>query len=982
MAGIAGALMDTDQMVRQAAVETLGGKKADVQTTLSNLVNQLSIDPQNGLPRESDADVRIAIVKALGVAGGLSVVAVLENTAKSDPVEKVRWAAERTLISVLVAIGVGKKDNSFFDVRTRFKGNAAAEFVLKQEIVKVKKDMFRADHFFLGVSGAPRRILNFGLRLLPWVTTFGPFAAWFFTTAMFHVDFNIIGMTQLFAGGLAWLILGIIITRLLLKDVVTPGLVLGINFIFGAFLAPYAWARRTLREAGQETDSSWRQGLKYGVIGSTVVWAPVAYIVGLDQRAGWVVLFGLVLVSAVLMPLVVWLPRVKRKAISGADGTIQGTLLQEYVQLGKGKPGAKIKTWVNTIRLPSVLRRWIQSLAVLGLLAMVTLGGVFGYRQFLPSPNPPAAVTAPAPAPSAAPAPVQPAAPVPAAGQAQAPAPAPAAAPVRAVTLTQEGGRWAWKADGQTILMRQGVAYQPTEGNNHIFNAYISPHRLDYLYAQLLPDDEAKKIDPSFNGRSHIDDLKRMGITAIRIYQAPVENEREIRNFKQVMDRVHALYPEFQVYVSDFYGLYEPAHAGNIEWMKKRAHAYVSLYGDRPWLAAFGVGNENDRYTQKGDAHKPLIKRSYGDYYSMMDQIAGAMKAEMAAKGWTRPVFLGNGYFHPEEAAGLRALTNFDGVAFNLYTSPDGLGDVVSRFDALNQGRGKPLAMYVGEFGELGPALARMGPGQRAADLDVRTQVLDSKAIAGHAVFEFSNEPSKVMDEGPGADRYGVVGDDAVGQVLAAHRETPTNSSPWTQGARRSLALPLQVALYPARLLQELAHAAAAILTGAQDVKLDLLNRQPSMSHRGGNERAIAVAGPVANILAALALLMLMPHSLALPLAMLANGLIVTNLIEGIASLIPYEVNGRKSDALQVQEAMAESRALNLNRDIERYRALWAERLPLAAAAGALGSYAVYLANPVAGVVFAALTVMALSAMARILPNKKHLDNLALACAA
>lgn len=358
-------------------------------------------------------------------------------------------------------------------------------------------------------------------------------------------------------------------------------------------------------------------------------------------------------------------------------------------------------------------------------------------------------------------------------------------------------GRWQWQADGQPLRMRQGVAYQPTEGSLHI-NDYIQNHALDKLMAQLLPDDEAKEISDTFTGRDHGASLLADGFTNIRIYQAPLDDstpigQLEIDRFKRVMQRTYQLYG-IHVNLGDFLGLYDgPALRQDYRQMEKRVLKLNSIYGSEPWLANLTLGNENDLYLQGAPLAYPglTLTQSLEEYYETMDRLAAALKEA----GFHRPIVLGHGQPQAKHLPYLAGLRHIDAVGFNLFAdveTPPGLQIGNMTLDLLNlqhindlrrdQGL-LEIPFVLNEFGQSTDWLATLNESSRAAAFARQIDLLDgSPLIAGRCAFEFTDEAWKGPDENnPIASYQGILGHPLLEQTFSDHREPPADACPQSE---------------------------------------------------------------------------------------------------------------------------------------------------------------------------------------------------------
>ena len=337
-------------------------------------------------------------------------------------------------------------------------------------------------------------------------------------------------------------------------------------------------------------------------------------------------------------------------------------------------------------------------------------------------------------------------------------------------------GGWVWREGAIVVPMRQGVAYQPTEGERHIHHDYIAPRRLDQLVAQLCTEAELVRLranHPGLQGvgRGHGETLKRLGFTVLRLYSPPVGDDGEAARFSAVLRRALELYG-LRVYLSDDLGLYDPAHSLDRTWMEQRLAEIASRYAAEPWLAALSLGNENERFIRGGDGGDVKLNIEPDAYYRLMDALAGQFSQAAARAGASIPVFLGHG--HPRDPAysAFEGLANLTGVGFNLYTSKAGLVEVGRRMEVVNsrrQARGlSALAAYIAEFGQSARQVRSMTPRQRADDFREQLTTLDAMpGVAGRCAFEFTSELWKKREEGEGADLFGILGQPDVERVFA-----------------------------------------------------------------------------------------------------------------------------------------------------------------------------------------------------------------------
>ncbi len=343
---------------------------------------------------------------------------------------------------------------------------------------------------------------------------------------------------------------------------------------------------------------------------------------------------------------------------------------------------------------------------------------------------------------------------------------------VNIVSLKQDcHGRWEWLSDGTPVRMNQGGNYQPVPDGKSIVD-FIQNHQLDRLMAALLPDDQAKKISPSLTGQGQGAKFMDDGITALRLYQAPLEDPGEISRFKQVMEKAYELYG-LRVNLGDFLGLYDQIHSGDKAWIADRVRTIGRLYGSEPWVAALTLGNENEYYL--GSGGYPSLPFSPSDYYSFMDQLAGILKKDSHVQ---RPILLGSGRPNGSAWQNLAALQNVDGLGLNLYGDASVLGQDLANLQNLNNTRkanGLAVMPFVlNEFGQTPDWLLTLTDETRSQALNQQMNLLDSSPlVAGRFIFELTNEAWKRVDEGPGADRLGIVGSPTVESQIAAHKQPP-----------------------------------------------------------------------------------------------------------------------------------------------------------------------------------------------------------------
>ncbi len=337
------------------------------------------------------------------------------------------------------------------------------------------------------------------------------------------------------------------------------------------------------------------------------------------------------------------------------------------------------------------------------------------------------------------------------------------------------GGRWQWFSDGQPILMRQGGAYSPVEDGRHI-NDYIQNHQLDRLVAQLLPAAEAAKIHPSLIGRDHGKLIHANGFTSIRLYQAPLDDEGEIARFKQVMRRAFELYG-IRVNLGDFLGLYDSAHNSDKAWIEARVRRIGQLYGSEPWVAAISLGNESDMYLPGRNSFLSL-KFQESEYYALMDNLAKILKLDLKVQ---RPILIGHGRPETSALGYLARLDHFDGVGFNLYGDTQVLTQDLVMLQNLNRIRSRAtrarrneFAFVLNEFGQDRNWILTLTDAARAAVFAQQMDVLDaSPLVASRYAFALTDEKWKAIDEGPGADQFGILGKPPLEKAFLDHRETP-----------------------------------------------------------------------------------------------------------------------------------------------------------------------------------------------------------------
>src|ERR1043165_1079665 len=107
----------------------------------------------------------------------------------------------------------------------------------------------------------------------------------------------------------------------------------------------------------------------------------------------------------------------------------------------------------------------------------------------------------------------------------------------------QSNGRWLF-IDGEQVAAVVGAVYQNTSGETHVRNYTNSLHA---LYKGL--------DDTTAGGKGHGAELKQMGISAIRVYELPVDNPEDVVQVKAIFRRLYEK-QRIKVLIGDWAGLH------------------------------------------------------------------------------------------------------------------------------------------------------------------------------------------------------------------------------------------------------------------------------------------------------------------------------------------------------------------------------------------------------------------------------------------
>jgi cellulose synthase (UDP-forming) len=346
------------------------------------------------------------------------------------------------------------------------------------------------------------------------------------------------------------------------------------------------------------------------------------------------------------------------------------------------------------------------------------------------------------------------------------------------VIRKESNGFWLY-VDGKKTPVFGGAVYQNTEGDLHVLSYSNSLHS---LYTPL--DEEA------VGGSGHGARLERMGFSAIRVYELPVENADDANHVKEIFRRLYANY-HIKVLIGDWAGLQNQINfqdPRDLKQLQSHLARLVATYGNEPWVLGWQLGNENNYHIQNGKLGHQINLDAAG-YYRFMDGLAGLMKAELGKRRLSQFVSLGQGDLTEEEAGLIASMKNIDAVGINCYRDDMGGFDnlVVLAADRI------PRPIYFAEAGK---------PASDAGSQEDQKQYLYNICRtafshgAGHvdygnvlAVFihEATDEAWKKFDRGEESDaHYGFFGkqaEEALSSILHQNQAfstwvLPANESP------------------------------------------------------------------------------------------------------------------------------------------------------------------------------------------------------------
>ena len=205
--------------------------------------------------------------------------------------------------------------------------------------------------------------------------------------------------------------------------------------------------------------------------------------------------------------------------------------------------------------------------------------------------------------------------------------------------------------------VHHAINIQPVRNPFHIID-YLRFKRRQALVAPLMSPASLDKLkdprqtpNPLFHNAGGLEgrdwgkminqDLK---MQAGRWFAPPIENEREIAQFKELM-RQQWKENGLHAFLTFDMGAYDRKHDRMMSldkrWMAAQLRRLVDIYGDEPWVIAFGLGNENERFINAPGSTNQ-IRVNPEKYYELMNFMAGIMKDWMKTrKKAIRPVVSG-----------------------------------------------------------------------------------------------------------------------------------------------------------------------------------------------------------------------------------------------------------------------------------------------------------------------------------------------------
>jgi len=312
-----------------------------------------------------------------------------------------------------------------------------------------------------------------------------------------------------------------------------------------------------------------------------------------------------------------------------------------------------------------------------------------------------------------------------------------------------------------------GAVYQNTSGDLHI-RSYTNS--LNSLYSGLNEE--------GAGGQGHGARLARMGIQAIRVYELPADNEDDARRTKEIFRRLFTKY-QIKVLIGDWAGLHSGKDFRNprdVTQIRSHLQRLIATYAEEPWVLGWQIGNENNYHVRNGVLGQE-INLDAAEYYSLMDNFAGAVKEQLGRRKLTQFVSLGQGDLTKTEADLIGAMKNIDAVGINCYREdPNGFEEVISL--AASQTK---LPIYFAEVGR--PSDSQQNQEQQARYLWHVCSLtfshgagrVRSGIVIGVFVHETTDEAWKRYERGREGDaHYGVLGksaEAALGLFLTQNRD-------------------------------------------------------------------------------------------------------------------------------------------------------------------------------------------------------------------
>lgn len=349
--------------------------------------------------------------------------------------------------------------------------------------------------------------------------------------------------------------------------------------------------------------------------------------------------------------------------------------------------------------------------------------------------------------------------------------------PTKSIFKKEHNGFWLY-VNGQKQYPQVGMVYQPTQDGRHI-NYYKG--KFASLYSALLPE--------SKGGKGHGLRLKEMGISLIRVYELPTENQTDIDSIKHIFEFVHENYG-IQVLVGDWAGLYSNIdwtligtgiyqYLPNKEWfielapffqkqvnnefskLRNKIRLLARIYCKENWVLGWQIGNENNYYTYKGKlGEKMRFHSSY--YYIFMDYYAGELRKELAKQGVQQFIGLGQGDLTNEEAVYIMGMKNIDAIGINCYRDPTGKNNIE---DLIELATILDRPIYFAEYGK--PTIDTISEKMQSDYLQQVSQIIFSNSAGrdkrGHIFSAFLHEATdekwKESEHGNLKDAsYGILG--------------------------------------------------------------------------------------------------------------------------------------------------------------------------------------------------------------------------------